>query len=127
MGRNMYKQIILIGADELGRAALNFLGANRVYCFADINYNTIDNVLDGKKIISIEQLKEIWHEYEIFVVSRNYAQIVEILAENKIEKFKKYPLAVDFNLTKFYMEEKLIQYKNIAVYGTSFFLDIFLE
>jgi hypothetical protein len=57
------KNIILFGAGIVGRRALNFFGADRVYCFAD-NKNGGQEFW-GKRVISFKELLKIKDDYDI--------------------------------------------------------------
>lgn len=55
----MYKQIILFGAGQKGREALDFFGKEIVYCFVDNDMLKQGTWLEGKKIISYSDLLEL--------------------------------------------------------------------
>ena len=77
---NSDKQIILFGAGIIGRRALNYFGADKVYCFADNNRH--GQIFCDKPVISFEELVEIRHDYDI-VLSVGAGAIEELILQCK--------------------------------------------
>lgn len=71
------KKIILFGAGNLGRRALNFFGPDRVHCFVD--NNKTGQLAWGKRVISFDELLLIHHDYEVLLSVR--AGVSKILEE----------------------------------------------
>lgn len=59
----MNKKIILFGAGKIGRFYLDALGSNAVYAFCD-NFSS-GRELDGKKVISFDELRQIFPDYDV--------------------------------------------------------------
>lgn len=71
------KPIILFGAGEFGRKALDYFGADRVFCFVDNNPYMKGKTVEGVSVISFEQLKEIHPHYQIVIsVGRRFVSEV---------------------------------------------------
>lgn len=70
---------ILYGAGQRGKEALKFFGSENVLCFCDSFL--FGNTLEGKKIISFEELKEIQEEYRLVITPANSVGVVEIIAK----------------------------------------------
>jgi len=72
------KKIVLFGAGIIGRRALEFFGADRVFCFAD-NHKT-GQVFCDKTIISFEKLAEIANDYDV-VLSVNAGSTQKLIEQ----------------------------------------------
>ncbi|NBI10556.1 methyltransferase domain-containing protein [Colidextribacter sp. OB.20] len=88
------KKIILFGAGDFGRRALEYFGAKQVYCFADNNPQLAGTDVEGIPVRSFEQMKEICQDYRI-VISVN-TRIAIVLAKQLEEAgIKEYDLFVE--------------------------------
>lgn len=58
-------RIILFGAGEIGRQALDFYGADRVVYFCDNNPALLGKEIAGKKVINFPALEKIWKDYHV--------------------------------------------------------------
>jgi len=67
---------ILFGAGGRGINALYFLGSENVYCFCD-NVQA-GNVIEGKKVVSFDELKKIHQSYTVIITTSNGKYMVEI-------------------------------------------------
>lgn len=76
--------IILYGAGEFGKRALNFYGHRHVKCFVD-TYKAGTTFMN-KSVIAFEELLNIYQEYEVIVstTTNNSDEIVAKLTENHI-------------------------------------------
>ena len=75
------KKVIIVGAGKKGIEMLNILGTEYVECFADNSKEKQDRGLAGKRVIPINELRYIHHEYILFVSPIKYQSIVEQLKE----------------------------------------------
>ena len=84
----MTMKIILFGAGDIGRQALNFYGIRNVYCFVD-NFK-FGNSVCGKKVISFDELLKINSYYDVVISNETaHEEIAAQLKEMGI-KFKYY-------------------------------------
>ena len=63
----MEKKLILFGAGQIGKKALNYFGRENVSYFADNNESMAGKYLNGVRVISFARLLEIHAEYEIIL------------------------------------------------------------
>lgn len=61
------KKIILFGAGVFGKKALGYFGEERVDFYADNNTKMVGSLVNGKEVISFEQMKEIGDIYQIVI------------------------------------------------------------
>ena len=61
------KKLVLFGAGEFGLRWLNKLGKEEVYAFADFDLLKTGTQLNGKRILSIEELHSLKDEKVIFI------------------------------------------------------------
>lgn len=82
-------KVILFGAGQYGKEALQMIGKERVAFFVDNNLIIKKNEVDGIKIIHFEQLKQIHNEYDIVisVSEKNKYAIMQQCMENGIFDF----------------------------------------
>ena len=73
------RKIILFGAGDFGKKALEYFGPEQVHCFVDNNAQLAGTTIEGIPVVSFEQLREIYQDYHI-VVSVN-ARIAAVLAK----------------------------------------------
>lgn len=80
----MEKKIILFGAGKIGKQYLEVLGYNKVFAFCDNNFS--GQTVYGKKVISYEELKQIYLEYVVIlsVGSKNMHEISMQLDADRI-------------------------------------------
>lgn len=85
---NKNKKYIIFGAGRYGKLALKYLGEENVEFFAD-NVKTGIDISSNLKILSFNELKEIWKEYNIVIGTDdiNSAQIAEQFESNGIDKY----------------------------------------
>ena len=81
----MSKKIIIFGAGNWGKLALEYYGADAVDFFCDNNPERIGQEYCGKKIISFDRLKEIHADYRIVTAINNFFPIANQLRDNGIE------------------------------------------
>jgi hypothetical protein len=82
-------KIIIFGAGLYGKLALEHYGQDIVAFFCDNNSEKTGQIYCGKKIISFEQLKKIYFDYQIIIAVNSYAyfQIAKQLAQSGIENY----------------------------------------
>ena len=61
------KKIIIFGAGKYGREALQFYGTDNVEYFCDNDENLWGNSIQGKQVISLEELKGVQSEYKVSI------------------------------------------------------------
>ena len=74
------KKIILFGAGAFGRKALDYFGEERVAYYADNNAAMAGSQVNGKEVISFEQMKEMGDAYQI-VISVDARKIPALAAQ----------------------------------------------
>lgn len=86
----MGKKVILFGAGQYGRKALEYFGQEQVYCFVDNNIDLVGEKIEGVPVISFGQLKEIHQKYQIIIAvdARKAKTMAEQLKEAKIENYQ---------------------------------------
>lgn len=112
------KRLILFGAGENGRRALEFWGADRVECFADNNPEKTGEIYCGKKIISFHELCEIWHDYEIMITANRYGEIAEQLKRKGILVYTKFMIPNTSRILAYLKKINQDAYPRIALYGS---------
>lgn len=87
------KPIILFGAGEVGSLVMNYLEDMNVYCFADNSQDKVGKSYKGKKVISLEELKQIHDKYNILITALYKAslEIQRDLAKYHIKSHILYP------------------------------------
>jgi len=83
------KMLILFGAGNYGKLALNDYGKNRVYAFADNNNLLHGTCIEGVPVISFNQLREVYKDYQIVlsVGIKNAVSLAQQLERAGIENF----------------------------------------
>lgn len=65
-------KLILFGSEIVGKDALHFFGNNNVECFCDNNPNNIGKIVEGKKVISFQELETDFRKFFVVIAtSRN--------------------------------------------------------
>ena len=81
-------RIIIFGAGNRGRKALDFYGHNKVACFADNDSAKTGNKIEGYPIISFDLMVQLKDEYKIVISVKQYEDIVEQMLKNGIHEFE---------------------------------------
>lgn len=63
----MERKLILYGSGQIGRMWLEHLGKDRVYAFADSNEEKVGKQVDGKEILSLDELYEMRSVVDIYI------------------------------------------------------------
>jgi len=74
---DMNKQIVLFGAGAFGKKALDYFGGDKVAFFADNNHQLEGTKIQGKEVISFDELKRIHKEYQV-VISVDARKVPEL-------------------------------------------------
>jgi radical SAM protein with 4Fe4S-binding SPASM domain len=111
------KRLILFGAGENGKKALEFWGAERVECYVDNNLQKVGQSYCGKKIISFEELCSIWKNYEIMVTANCYGEIAEQLKTAGVSRFSKFMIPDITRVLSYLREVDQSRFTHIALYG----------
>ncbi len=61
------RKLILYGSGEIGRKWIERLGSENVYAFADSDKKKIGKSIQGKKIVSVEELIQMKNEISIYI------------------------------------------------------------
>lgn len=89
------KRVIIIGAGNIGKNALDFLGPDFVECLADNKKN--GTTVYGKRVISVEEAVKLQKEYILLLAVTNYLEeLKEQLASLGAEKYYCFGEAVYF-------------------------------
>lgn len=82
-------KLVLFGAGEMGLRWLRKIGGERVYAFADSDSEKIGKEVEGKRVLSIENIKELEEDKAIFIsASKNYRnEIKSSLMQHGLEKY----------------------------------------
>lgn len=91
----MAKKLVLYGAGEYGRGWLEYLGADRVFCFCDSNKTRSGTVYCDKMIRTPEELTALKEDIQIFITASALykEQIIHTLKSYGLENcIIKYPL-----------------------------------
>lgn len=89
------KKIILFGAGNYGRKALEYFGRERVHCFADNNGALAGKLIDGVSVISFKRLKEIYADYQI-VLSASSRIVMDLAQQLEAAGLKHFTIFCDF-------------------------------
>ncbi len=107
----MTEKLILFGAGNMGRQALEFYGAANVHCFVDNNPALAGATYLGKPVISFTELLSIHGDYGLVIACLNFAAISRQLEEAGIKNYGNY------QAVKFLHDNEIGKYKAVAVYG----------
>lgn len=89
------KKVIIIGAGNIGKNALDFLGPDFVECFADNKKNGM--TVYGKRVISVEEAVKLQKEYILLLAVTNYLEELKgQLASLGVEKYYYFGEAIYF-------------------------------
>lgn len=110
------KKIILFGAGKNGREAIDFFGKDSVECFVDNDKSKIGTIYCDKKIISINELKEIWKDYKIIVTPYPSRDIIEQLFHTGIKEVWTYKQGLIKKFTDYVRNVDWKKYKKICWY-----------
>ncbi|MHB8064381.1 MAG: SPASM domain-containing protein [Ruminiclostridium sp.] len=113
----MEKKIIIFGAGNYGKMALENYGPEKVKYFLDNNENKIGKLYCDKKVIGFDEFLEIYHSYTVVIASNYLGQMSEQLEENNIYEYEYYMPYYKKTLTRIKEEIAQSQYKGIALYG----------
>ena len=81
-------KIIIFGAGNKGRDALDFYGNERVAYFADNDTSKVGNIIEGHTTISFDQVLELMTEYKIVISTNKHEDIANQLLQNGIHDFE---------------------------------------
>ncbi len=86
------KKIILFGAGDFGKKALEYFGNERVAFYVDNNADIIGKKINGKEVISFDRLKTIYKKYQIFISvdARKTSMLARQLEDNGITVYGTY-------------------------------------
>lgn len=79
------KKIIIFGAGDIGRQALEFYGSDRVAFFVDNSLSAAGKVLNRKLILSWEEYLNIASEYETIVAIKKHDDVDQQLCNENIK------------------------------------------
>lgn len=74
------EKFILVGAGKYGERALDWYGAENVFCFCD-NMAMSNSMLAGKKVVSFLKLKEIYQDYIVVITVAKNKFVRELMAQ----------------------------------------------
>lgn len=111
------KQLVLFGAGENGRKALEFWGADRVECYVDNAKEKVGQSYCGKKVISFEELCKIHEGYEIMIAANCYGEIAEQLKKAGIVAYSKFMIPDTTRVLSYLKAVDQSLFSRIALYG----------
>lgn len=120
-----YKKIVIFGAGNFGKMAIEYYGYENVLCFVDNNSKKINTLFCRKPVISFDSLLKMQTDIRIIVATIAYKEIVEQLKDEGIENYGLYLP----QYTKFldsYMA-KQGEGKNVILFGWHENLEILIE
>lgn len=139
-------EYIVFGAGVSGKRAMDFLGYDRVLCFADnkcagqevsgknvVSFDEMQNLCRGKNIVVIIASEKYWEEMERQVADASSIKRYFVFREADVWKIKGYLpsyalyrnwIFVPYVQTLAYY--RISQYKRIAIYGTNPYLHYLL-
>lgn len=82
-------KVILFGAGDIGKKALDFFGNDLVFCFCDNNKALVGKKLYGKKIVSLQTLKFFKNDF-LIVISTSITNAWEIAIQLKKAGFNNF-------------------------------------
>jgi len=88
------RKVILFGAGDFGKKALEYFSPERVYCFVDNNTQVVGTTLEGIPVFSFEHLKAIHQDYQI-VISVNTRIASVLVGQLEAAGIKEYSLFVE--------------------------------
>ncbi len=111
------KKIILFGAGDNGKKAIDFFGCDRVEYFVDNNEQKIGQIYCDRQVISVAELKKIWKNYDIVVTANCYGEIVEQLKREGITEYTKFLIPNISKIMSYIEGINWDKYCNAAIYG----------
>lgn len=84
--------IVIFGAGEFGRRALQYIGGENVKCFLDNNASLHGKRIEGKEVLSMTQIRRMREEVLVIVAvdARKVSGLVNQLEENAITRYLTY-------------------------------------
>ena len=111
------KKIILFGIGDIGKKAIEFWGNDNVAYFVDNNKDKIGKTYCGKPVISVNELSEIWKDYNLIITASCYGEIVEQLKEIGISNFSKFMLPNIRSVEAYFEKIDWNKYSSVVLYG----------
>ena len=112
------RQIILVGAGNIGMNALKYFKKYRVKYFADNDPKKIGTKIGGVPIISVDMLNDYKNNYDIVISMACPESVFYQLNILGINRYYTYKDASIYEFEKFISENKANKYHHIALYGT---------
>ncbi|VDG69323.1 TPR/glycosyl transferase domain-containing protein [Clostridium carnis] len=101
----MNKHIVIFGASQLGKEALNYYGKENVLYFCDNDYKKIGTYIEGIQIICIHKLYSIKDSVEVIIASAYKDEIKEQLINRDIKNIEIYSKQTKVKI----MDEQIIK------------------
>lgn len=113
------KKVIIIGAGNVGKNALDFLGTDFVECFADNKKKGMTAY--GKRVISIEEAVDLQKDYILLLALTNYLEeLKDQLRRMQTKNYYYFDEAI-------YFFDGIKQWKNRLVYEKKSLWELFIE
>ena len=115
---------MLYGAGNIGLRWLHRLGAEKVYAFADSSSDKIGTELEGRKVLSIDDLLPLKHEIKIFIstTSEYRVEISNMLSDRGLgECISKTPYLAEQNfwdLDTYFDKTTIFEGNNVVLHDT---------
>lgn len=111
------KKLILFGAGNNGKSAIEFWGEEKVECFVDNNVQRVGESFCGKRIISTDELSEIWQDYTVMITVNSYGEIAEQLKSMGITKYSKFMIPNVGRIVSYLKNIDWNIYSKVVLYG----------
>ena len=111
------KKLILFGAGNNGKSAIEFWGEDKVEYFVDNNRQRVGEFFCGKKIISTDELSKIWQDYTVMITVNAYGEIAEQLKGMGITKYSKFMIPNVGRIVSYLKNIDWDMYSKIVLYG----------
>lgn len=111
------KKFILFGAGNFGKMALSYYGPENVKCFADNNQAKVGQFIQGKAIVSFQQMLEMAKDVQLVISSNSVESMAEQLEENGIHQYLLFSPAFQSLSACIRDDLRTRKISNIALYG----------
>ena len=124
----MRDKLFLWGAGHLGQRVARHFDEDWDIVFVESNSNSIGTLVEGRKVISVEEYIKKYSNEFIMITHLNEEQAIEILKENKISNYLLcYELPAEFQEpnTRTYLKDYILSYlnerKDYVLYGLNIY------
>lgn len=123
---DMQKDIVIFGAGNYGKLALEYYGFEKVICFVDNSSKKIGKIVFGKPVISFEKMMDVKDNCRIVVATNAYEEIAGQLKKAGIDRFSLYLPQYTKAIDKL-SETHEFEGKNVLLFGVGESTEILIE